>query len=338
MFMPPEWAPHARTWMAWPVRHYELSPEASHRAWSDVANTVVRYEPLTMLVDPGELASAKQWLDPRVELVEQPLDDCWLRDNGPTFVLDGGRLAGIDWTFNGWGWAPHALDDQVAAAVLARTGARAHRSAMVGEGGGIHVDGEGTVLVTETVQLDPRRNPGWTREQAEAELKALLGVTKVIWLPRGLTADYVTFDEAGVQHGYGTNGHVDLLASFVRPGLVLCHVQPDPAHPDFEVTRENLAVLRAATDARGRKLEVVEVLAPTVLEAPGGGPVDYSYINHYLANGLVLTCSFDDPRDREAAELFARLFPGRAVESVDARDIFAQGGGIHCITQQEPAL
>ncbi|WP_084958520.1 agmatine deiminase family protein [Thermoactinospora rubra] len=328
LFMPPEWEPHSRTWMSWPVGYVLQAPEDSYRAWSAVANAVVRHEPVTMLADPSEAGSAARWLDPRVEVVQVPLDDCWLRDNGPTFVVHDGELHGVDWTFNGWGWAPHDKDDKVAGFVLDRLGVPAHRTSMVGEGGGIHVDGEGTVIVTETVQLDPRRNPGWTKAEAEAELRRLLGVEKVLWLPRGLTADY---------GGYGTNGHVDLLACFARPGLVLCHIQPDPAHPDFEVTRENLAVLRASTDARGRPLEVVEVLAPTVAEA-GGKLVDYSYINHYLANGLVLLCSFDDPRDAETAELFAKLFPGRAVESVDARAIFAMGGGIHCITQQQPAI
>ncbi|GGS69453.1 putative agmatine deiminase [Planobispora rosea] len=327
-FMPPEWHPHTRTWMSWPVSGYALTdPEASYRAWSDVANTIVRYEPVTMVVDPSEAESAAHWLDSRVEMLEQPLDDCWMRDNGPTFLLDGeGGLAGVDWTFNGWGWNAHAKDDLVAAAILERVGARRFRSELVNEGGGIHVDGEGTVIVTETVQLGEKRNPGWTKEGVEDELRARLGVEKVIWLPRGLTADYGR---------YGTSGHVDLLASFARPGLVLCHVQPDPSHPDYEVTRENLAILRSSTDARGRPLEVVELLAPETTEA-GGELVDYSYINHYLANGLVVLCSFDDPRDAETAEIFARLFPGRAIRPVDARDIFALGGGIHCITQQQP--
>lgn len=328
-FMPPEWHPHERTWMSWPVPGYTLDAdaEAAHRAWSAVANTIVRYEPVTMVVDPGERESAARWLAPEVEVMEQPLDDCWMRDNGPTFLVDGaGGLAGVDWTFNGWGWHAHAKDDLVAAAVLERAGATRFRSEMVNEGGGIHVDGEGTVIVTETVQLGERRNPGWTRERVEAELRDRIGARKVIWLPRGLTADYGR---------YGTSGHVDLLACFARPGLVLCHVQPDPDHPDHEVTRENLRVLRSATDARGRALEVVELPAPETREVDGE-LVDYSYINHYLANGLALLCSFGDPRDAAAAEVFARLFPGRAIETVDARPIFALGGGIHCITQQQP--
>ncbi|WP_189248295.1 agmatine deiminase family protein [Streptosporangium pseudovulgare] len=327
--MPPEWHPHERTWMSWPVPGYTLDAgaEAAHRAWSAVANTIVRYEPVTMVVDPGERESAARWLAPEVEVMEQPLDDCWMRDNGPTFLVDGaGGLAGVDWTFNGWGWHAHAKDDLVAAAVLERAGATRFRSEMVNEGGGIHVDGEGTVIVTETVQLGERRNPGWTRERVEAELRDRIGARKVIWLPRGLTADYGR---------YGTSGHVDLLACFARPGLALCHVQPDPDHPDHEVTRENLRILRSATDARGRALEVVELPAPETREVDGE-LVDYSYINHYLANGLALLCSFGDPRDAAAAEVFARLFPGRAIETVDARPIFALGGGIHCITQQQP--
>ena len=160
---------------------------------------------------------------------------------------------------------------------------------MVNEGGGIAVDGQGTVIVTETVQLHDRRNPDWTKQDVEAELAAFIGAPNVIWLPRGLTSDY---------GGTATNGHVDLLAAFVKPGIVVCHVQPDPSHPDFEVTRENLGILRAAKDASGRELEVVEVLAPTVLEVHGQ-PAEYTYINHYLANGLALMCGFDDPRDAE---------------------------------------
>ncbi|GAB3663467.1 agmatine deiminase family protein [Actinocorallia lasiicapitis] len=327
-FMPAEWQPHTRTWMSFPVIDF-MDLEESCRAWSSVANTIVRYEPVTMVVDPSRRAEASRWLDPRITMVEKPLDDAWHRDNGPTFLVDGkGGLAGVDWKFRAWGMTDQewAKDDEVAAFVLERAGARRYASALVNEGGGIHVDGEGTVIVTETVQLHDRRNPGWTKAQVEAELAAMIGARKVIWLPRGLAGDY---------GGYGTNGHVDLLAAFVRPGLVVAHVQDDPSHPDFVTTRENLALLRASTDARGRPLEVVELLAPAVKEIDGK-ICDYSYINHYLANGLALLCSFDDPRDSEAAALFAKLFPARAIEFCDARSIFSYGGGIHCITQQQP--
>ena len=337
--MPAEWQPHERTWMAWPTEGYTLgdAPEEAYRAWSQVANTIARYEPLTMVVDPAATTSARHWLDPAVTVVERPLDDAWMRDIGPTFLIgeatdgSGRQLAAADWIFNGWGaqkWATWGKDAEIAETVAELAGARCFASQMVNEGGGIHVDGAGTVLITETVQLDPGRNPGWTREQVEAELRGFLGVRKVIWLPRGLTRDYGEF---------GTRGHIDIVAAFVKPGVVVVHTQPDPAHPDHEVGKENAALLRASTDAAGRSLEVVELPAPTVTEEDGE-PVDYSYINHYLANGLTLLCGFDDPRDEQAAEIFARLLPERRIEIVDARPIFARGGGIHCITQQQPRV
>jgi agmatine deiminase len=338
--MPAEWAPHERTWMAWPTEGYTLgeNPDEAYRAWSQVANTIVRYEPVTMVVDPSARASAEAWLDPAVHRVERPLNDAWMRDIGPTFLVGGGSgpgtgggLAAADWVFNGWGaqeWAQWDKDANIGAEVAGLAGARRFASRMVNEGGGIHVDGEGTVLVTETVQLDPGRNEGWTKEQVERELADFLGVRKAIWLPRGLTRDYGEF---------GTRGHVDIVAAFVRPGVVVVHSQPDPAHPDHEVGKETAALLRSRTDAKGRRLEVVELPAPTILAEADGEPVDYSYINHYLGNGFVLLCGFDDPRDQQAAEILGKLLPGRAVEVVDARPIFERGGGIHCITQQQPA-
>jgi len=333
--MPAEWAPHERTWMAWPTEGYTLGedPTEAYRAWSEVANTIVRYEPVTMIVDPAARASADEWLDPAVTKVERALNDAWMRDIGPTFLTAGnGELAAADWIFNGWGaqsWAQWDKDAEIAGSVIGLAGARRFASRMVNEGGGIHVDGEGTVLITETVQLDPGRNPEWSKAEVEDELKAFLGVRKVIWLPRGLTRDYGEF---------GTRGHVDIVAAFVQPGVVVVHTQPDPAHPDHEVGRENAALLRASTDAKGRPLEVVELPAPTVLTAEADGePVDYSYINHYLGNGFALLCGFDDPRDQQAAEILGGLLPGRKIEFVDARPIFERGGGIHCITQQQPA-
>ena len=329
--MPPEWHPHTRTWMSWPVATYmtEGDPEHAYRAWSNVANTIVDFEPVTVVVDPSQRDAAAAWLDPRVDRLECPLDDAWMRDNGATFLIDGrGGLAGVDWRFNAWGndWGGYGNDDKVAAVAIERAGARRYASQMVNEGGGIAVDGQGTVIITETVQLHERRNPDWTKQDVEAELAAFIGAPNVIWLPRGLTSDY---------GGTATNGHVDLLAAFVQPGVVVCHVQPDSSHPDFEVTRENLGILRAAKDPAGRELEVVEVLAPTVLEVHGK-PAEYTYINHYLANGLALVCVFDDVNDAAAADIFGRLLPERRVVFIDARPIFDYGGGIHCITQQEP--
>ncbi|GAA4656097.1 agmatine deiminase family protein [Streptomyces chumphonensis] len=333
--MPPEWAPHDRTWMAWPGPNptfdSEESLDAARTAWADVARAVSRFEPVTVVASPDQAAAARRRLGPAVTVVEQRLDDAWMRDIGPTFVTDGRRLTAVDWVFNGWGaqpWARWEHDARAAAFVADRAGARRSASPLVNEGGGLHVDGEGTVLLTETVQLDPGRNPGWTPERVEREIHQRLGTTRAIWLPRGLTADYGPF---------GTRGHVDLVAAFVAPGIVVAHVQRDRFHPDHALCQETVKLLRAATDARGRPLEVVELPAPTVTEVDGE-PVDYSYVNHYLCNGGVVLCGFDDPMDEHNARIFRRLFPDRTVTLVDARTIFAAGGGIHCITQQQPRV
>ncbi|CAI3792108.1 agmatine deiminase family protein [Pseudarthrobacter sp. MM222] len=335
--MPAEWEEHHRTWMAFPPPNDTFGPVGSptldraRAAWSNVARTIARYEPVTVVADPRDAAAARQWLGEGITVVEVPLDDAWLRDSGPTFThrLDG-SIAAVDWIFNGWGaqsWAAWDKDQAVARTVAAATGAPIRPSSLVNEGGGFHVDGDGTVLLTETVQLDPSRNPGATREAVEAEIHAALGTSKAIWLPRGLTRDYGEF---------GTRGHVDIVASFAGPGTVLLHRQNNPLHPDYEVYQELHAVLAGETDAQGRPLRIVDVPAPTVLN-DDEGYVDWSYINHYVANNVVVLCSFDDPNDAVAAGILERAYPGRTVELVDARDIFAFGGGIHCITQQQPA-
>ncbi|MFD3559182.1 agmatine/peptidylarginine deiminase [Streptomyces sp. NPDC058686] len=333
--MPPEWAPHERTWMAWPSPNPTFTNDEelaeAREAWASVARAVRRFEPVTVIVAPGQSDSARALLGDDIDLVERDLDDAWMRDIGPTFVVGDGRLAAVDWTFNGWGaqdWAVWEHDAKIARHIADLVGVPVHSSSLVNEGGGIHVDGEGTVLLTETVQLDPDRNPGRTKAEVEQEIHARIGTTKAIWLPRGLTGDY------GV---YGTRGHVDIVAAFAAPGVVLVHSQQDPAHPDHELSKRLIEQLKGETDAKGRPLEVVEVPAPTVLKDDEGW-VDYSYINHYLCNDGVVLCSFDDPNDEVAAGIFRRLFPGRTVQLVDARTIFAGGGGIHCITQQQPEI
>lgn len=331
--MPAEWSPHRRTWMAWPCNPHlleMLGPERAYEAWSAVANTVVGFEPVTMVVPPGQTGTARRYLADAVESVEHPLGDSWMRDFGPTFVVGPhGRLGGVDWTFNGWGgrtFPEASADAEVAAFVADTAGAERLPSRLVNEGGGIHVDGEGTLLLTESVQLNRNRNPSWTKAEIEAELHARLGTEKAIWLPRGLVAD---------EGEVGTDGHIDTLACFVKPGVVVAHGQPDPAHPDHEISRENIAILKASTDAGGRPLEVI------VLDAPrekylDGEPLSCSYVNFSFVNGGVVLCGFDDPRDAEVADLFARLFNDRRIVQVPATVIFEGGGGIHCITQQEP--
>lgn len=327
--MPAEGAPQDRVWMAFPSAGYSLgdSADEQHEAratWAAVAHAIAEFEPVTMLVDPDEITFAKQYLSQDIETVEVPLNDAWMRDIGPTFVhADDGSVAAVDWVFNGWGgqdWARWDRDCKVGAVVAELAGVPVVSSPLVNEGGGIQVDGAGTVLVTETVQLDPGRNPGLTKADVEAELARTLGVTEVIWLPVGLTRDSQRF---------GTRGHVDIVAAFTEPGRLLLHTQTDESHPDA-------LVCKRIRDALGDRFEVVEMPAPKVL-TDDEGFVDYSYINHLVVNSGVIACGFGDPRDADAVAILAEQYPGRRVVSVDARPLFARGGGIHCITQQQPA-
>ena len=325
--------------MCWPSKGYTLGDtpqdaETARRTWAAVANAAAHFEPVAMVVDPTAVDVARRHLSRDVELRVREIDDAWMRDSGPTFVRGpDGRLGAVTWTFNGWGrqdWATWDLDAALAPAVAGWAGAERVDSRLVNEGGGVHVDGVGTVLVTETVQLDPDRNPGLTKADVEAELARTIGADTVIWLPRGLTRD------SGI---FGTRGHVDVVATITEPGRILLHDQRDDAHPDKPVTAQVRAALAEATDARGERFEIVDLPAPRVLR-DGPGPssfVDYSYVNHALVNGGVIACAFDDPHDGDAVAILRDVYPGREVVTVDARPLFERGGGVHCITQQQPA-
>lgn len=338
--MPIETAPHERTWMAFPRAGLTLgaSEEEANEAyttWSAVAHAIAEFEPVTMVVDPSESARAERLLASDIDRVEAPLDEFWMRDTGPTFVIDDENpdvLGAIDWTFNGWGdrpWADWRLSAHTARMVAEWAGGTRIPSLLVNEGGGINVDGEGTVLATETVQLDTRRNPYTDRERVEAELSRTLGATRVIWLPRGLTRDTDDF---------GTNGHVDIVATIPSPGNLLLHSQLNREHPDYEVTRQLRNVLDDTLDSAGRHWNITELPAPETLRDEHGF-VDWSYINHLVVNGGVIACGFADARsDGLAIEILQSAYPGREIRMVDARPIFARGGGIHCITQQQPTV
>lgn len=326
--------------MAFPREGYTMGDAAAAReecyaAWTAVAHAVLEFEPVSMVVDPAEVERARRMLSAEIEIVEAPLDEFWMRDFGPTFVLDDERpgvLGAVDWTFNGWGspdWAEWTKSAEIARLIAPRAGAELVSSVLVNEGGGIHVDGAGTVLLTETVQLDPRRNPYADKLRVEAEMARTIGATHAIWLPRGLTRDY---------DDMGTNGHVDIVATIPSPGRLLVHAQPDPAHPDHQVMKELRASLEATTDAAGRSWDIVDMPAPATLR-DAHGLVDWSYVNHHVVNDGVIACGFgEDAADSLARDILADAYPGRRVVSVDARPIFSRGGGIHCITQQQPRV
>lgn len=332
--MPAESAPQDRVWLSFPAPNGSAmgdDSEEGRRVWASVANAVSRFQPVTVIADPSESTAARELLDDSIDLIEAPLDDSWMRDSGPTFVhADDGSVHAVTWIFNGWGqqeWTTWEKDALIGPLVAERAGTPRVDSTMVNEGGGIVVDGDGTVVITETVQLDPDRNPDMSKADVEAELKDKLGVKQVIWLKRGLKRDSERF---------GTRGHADILVAFPSPGTVLVHTQRDPEHPDFEVSREIRETLASTTDANGDPWRIVELPAPQVLRDEEGF-VDYSYINHLVVNGAVIACSFEDPHDEEALAILAAEYEGREIVPLDARPIFARGGGIHCVTQQQPS-
>jgi len=331
-FMPDESDPHQRTWMAFGASQHiwgkKLLPEVQ-RNLATIALTIARYEPVSMLVRQSDLPVAQQLMVDKVELIVCPLDDLWMRDAGPVFVVtESGDKAAVDFNFNGWGKKQEFdFDAEVASFVARRAGVRRTQTDLVLEGGGIEVDGHGTAIITESCVLNDNRNPGVSKSECERELKRLLGLEKIIWLP-------------GIKGKDITDGHTDFYARFARPGVVVAGYDPDPKSFDHAVTKRHLDILRTATDVEGRKLEVVVLEAPSKVRAKFEND-DFAagYINFYVCNGAVIAPEFGDPRtDAAARRELQRVFPGREVVLINIDGIAAGGGGIHCTTQQEPKV
>ncbi|WP_366556180.1 agmatine deiminase family protein [Aquibaculum sediminis] len=327
--VPAEWAPHARCWMAWPCREslWGDGLEAARDAYAAVAKAIADFEPVTMLAEPDCLTDASVRCGSGVACMPMEMDDSWMRDSGPTFLLGpDGALAAVDWVFNAWGqrYRPYDRDAALARQVIDYVGAKRYPAPLVTEGGALHVDGEGTLLAVEPTLVNDNRNPGKNRAEIEALLLAYTGCSKLIWLPGGLHADE-------------TDGHVDNVACFASPGVVAAVVTEDRDDPSWEALQANLEVLRSTTDAAGRKLKVVPLPLPKAVKDGQGGRLSLSYVNFYVANGGVILPGFDDAADDKAFDTVVSLFPGRRVVQVPVLDILRGGGGIHCITQQQPA-
>ncbi|MEV0771620.1 agmatine deiminase family protein [Nocardia salmonicida] len=329
--MPDEAAPHARTWMAFGASERiwgaDLVPEVQ-RNLAAVATTIARFEPVSMLVRPGEMDLARGLTGgANVELIATEIDDLWIRDTGPVFVSGPDGRAGVDFNFNGWGdKQEHRRDAEVARIVTDRAGVERLESDLVLEGGGIEVDGEGTALITESCVLNDNRNPGWKKKDVEEELGYLLGIEKVIWLP-------------GIAGKDITDGHTDFYARFAGPGVVVAGLDNDPDSFDYDVTRRHLDILRQATDVHGRRLQVEVLEGPsTVRETFADDDFAAGYINFYVCNGAVIAPEFGDAgTDTASRATLQRLFPDREIVQIDIDGIAAGGGGIHCATQQQPA-
>lgn len=325
--MPPEWFPHQRCFMAWPTRQSLWGDpfEQAKREYAAVARAIRRFEPVTMICRPGDARDVRDRCGTDVEVVELPIDDSWTRDNGPIFVVGPrGEVAVVDFGFNAWGGKHHPWDQDAALpqALATLLGARRYVAPLVLEGGAILVDGEGTLVTTEGPLLDPRRNGDASKERIEGVLSEYLGIDRVVWLVAAPDRE--------------TDGHVDLVAQYVRPGVLALLTPDEPANANWDYARRNLERLESERDARGRRLDVLP-FAVTGYDSVGGRSVEISYLNSYLANGGVVVPIGDARSDRLALEQLEEVFPERTVVGVPGSALAYGGGGPHCITQQMPA-
>lgn len=334
-WMPAEWARHAATWMVWPHNRalwettWGVTLAQVQQDFARVANAIARFEPVKMVVDPSAVAGAKALCGPGIELVEQTVNDSWCRDSGPTFVCHPQQgTAGVSWRFNAWGGkSAHDLDESLARRVLNHLGLECFGTPLSNEGGAIHVDGEGTLITTESVLLNPNRNPGVSKAEMEDIFTRLLGIKKTIWLPGD--PDYVTGDM--------TDGHVDGVCAFARPGVLLVDATHDQRSVYAEVVLENRRALELSTDAQGRRFELIELYEATDAVDIEAEVFCASYTNFYIANGAIIMPAYGIAADQVAAEVLAKAFPGREIVPVQINHLAHGGGGVHCITQQQPA-
>ena len=325
--MPAEWGPHERCWMQWPYRGDHMWPDVSktQEDYAAVAKAIRQFEPVTMIAGPDELSRAEELCGPTIDYLVMDLEDSWARDSGPNFVKNGDKLAASNFHFNAWGqkYERFRRDAAVGHSIAEFLGIPAFGNPLFLEGGGVCVDGEGTILTTEQCVLHPNRNPGLSKQEAERVLCDALGGETVIWLPGDPDDDE-------------TDGHIDGLACFVRPGVVLCEVASEDMPERRKNLRENWRALKRATDARGRSLEIIPIVEASDAD-PVGERYCSSYINFYIANGGIVMPSYGTASDDVAKETVSRAFPDRQLVSLRIDNIVLGGGGIHCITQQQPA-
>lgn len=347
--MPAEWEPHKGCWMVWPERsdiwYYGAKPAQAH--FIEVATEIAKFESMTVAVSARQYANARAMLPENVQVLEVSTNDAWTRDIGATCVVNDqtGEVRGVDWNFNAWGglisgsYYPWDSDDAFAQKMCEVEKIGRYDAPLVLEGGSIHVDGEGTVITTEQCLLNDNRNPKLSKAEIEKYLSEYLNVSKVVWIPQGWTAD----DD--------TDGHVDNLAMYVRPGVVALNWTDDDSDPMHEICVRAYEVLARETDAKGRSFEIIKIPMPTLyykpeelngLDSPEvtysrGEKLPASYINCYIANGALIVPTFECETDAIALEIFASAFPNKKVIGMPARNLVCAGGDIHCLTQQIPA-
>ncbi|WP_281165218.1 agmatine deiminase [Liquorilactobacillus sicerae] len=351
-YFPAEFEPHKRTYLIWPKRTdtWRNGAKPAQKIFAQVAEAISHFEPVTMLTNAEQFLNARAMLPDSVQVIEMSSNDAWCRDCGPTFLInDQKQLRSINWRFNAWGglvdglYFPWDLDDQVAQKISELEQVDEYfLPDFVLEGGSFQVDGQGTAIVTKSCLLSAGRNPKLSQAQIEQILKDYLNVQKVLWLPYGLDQDE-------------TNGHVDNICAFIRPGVVVLGWPEDHDSKQYGYSLADYQYLQKNFDAQGRSLEIQQVIIPTSLkisatEAAGidqttnaksrkaGDYLPASYINFYFCNGGLILPAFGVPEDELAKDQFQDLFPKRQIVQLNTREILLGGGNIHCITQQVPTL
>lgn len=329
---PEETDPHERTFMQWPVnRTVHEDPDFLfdlQATIAKIASTISEFEPVVMLAAAEHHRAIRKLVSGQVELWDMPTDDLWCRDSGPSFVVDGkGGLAVTQFNFNGWGNKQvHENDGKIAALVAERLGLPVFNARLVGEAGGVETDGHGTLMAHESTFINPNRNTG-TKAEIEAMLLDTMGARKVIWAPGIIGADI-------------TDYHIDALARFVKPGQVVIQMgeEIDPEDPWSVSAFETHDILAQATDATGRKLDLVILPEPWDIRVDSPDFVS-SYVNYYVCNGAVIAAEFGDKQaDEDAAAILADLYPGREIVMLNTDPVGEVGGGIHCTTHEQPKV
>jgi agmatine deiminase len=324
--MPAEWAPHQCCLMAWPTRRSLWGGlfEQAKLDYAEIARTIAGFEPVVMICRLGDASEVRNWCGSAVETATIEIDDSWTRDSGPVFVTnESGDVAVADFRFNAWGakYPPWDHDAALGQAFADLLGCRRYAAPIVLEGGAFFVDGEGTLVTTEGPVLDPNRNPGLTKAAFEQVADDFLGAPHVVWLVAAPDRD--------------TDGHIDGVAQYARPGGLLLLVPADPGDDNFSFARENLRRLRGATDAAGRPLDVIPFdITGTAMAGPDR--VEVPYLNCYLANGAVIVPVAGGPSDDAAVQRLREVFADRTVVGVPGATLSYGGGGPHCVTQQMP--
>jgi agmatine deiminase len=310
---------------------YPEDYEAVCLGYTEIIRAIIEFEPVTIIVNPADAVKVSRFL--QNELIEYLLiehNDAWLRDNGPTFIInDLGETAGVNWRFNAWGgkYAHWDLDDQVACLILRHFRVKKFDAPLVMEGGSFHVDGEGTLITTEECLLNPNRNPALSKDRIENELMNFLNVNKVIWLKKGI-------------YGDETDGHVDNVACFAAPGKILMQVCNDPDDENYSISEENIKILNSEKDAMGRNLEIIPIRQPPRMFY-NKKRLTLSYLNFYFVNGGIILPVFGgkaQETDRLAVQVLSEVFPQRRIRTVNGMSIINEGGNVHCITQQMPMV